>query len=455
MARVSEQHVGKPIAVVVGGKVISAPVVRGRFSKRAEVTGRFSREDAEQIVKEIKGSAKAAKTEDAPYWPEFHGPKRDNISPETGLLKKWPEGGPPRLWQYADCGYGYSGVAIAEGRIYTAGDFDDQEMVIALDLDGKRLWKSPNGPSWTGATPGSRTTPTYHEGVVYHMNPTGRLAAYRADSGRELWAADLRERFDAQFGIWAMSENVIVDGDQVLCLPGGTKGLAAALDKHTGKTLWATPGVADKAAYCSPVVGEYRGVRMMVTMTQDGVVAVNVKDGELLWSYPFRRTAVSQNATTPVFHDGYVFVTCGHFTGGQLLKVDDDLRGVSEVWYKREFDNCHGGVVLLDGRLYGCACRLGGKGFFCVDFLTGETIATENTVGKVSIAYADGMLYALNHKGPMYLMGIQPDALEIVSRFDVPQNGRGLYLAHPVICGGRLYLRHDNYLYCYDIRAGS
>ena len=113
-----------------------------------------------------------------PYWPEFHGPKRDNISPETGLLKRWPEGGPKLIWEYAECGIGYSGISIADGRIYCAGDFGREAHVFALDLDGKLLWKSPNGKAWTGSEPGSRTTPTYCDGSVYHMTsawPAGRL----------------------------------------------------------------------------------------------------------------------------------------------------------------------------------------------------------------------------------------------------------------------------------------
>lgn len=387
-----------------------------------------------------------------PYWPEFHGPKRDNISLEIGLLKRWPEGGPQLVWEYDDCGIGYSGVSLADGRIYCAGDFDREEHVFALDLNGKLLWKSPNGKAWTGAEPGSRTTPTYVDGILYHMSPIGRLAAYRADNGQEVWAVDLKERFDAQYGIWAMSENLVVDGDLVLCLPGGKKGFAAALDRQTGKTVWATPGVADRAAYCSPVVGEYRGVRMMVTMTEEGVVGVDVKDGKLLWSHPFRRPNVSQNATTPAFRDGYMFVACGHFTGGSLLKINDDLRGVTEVWHMRDFDNCHGGVILLGERLYGCGCRLGGKGFYCVDYLSGQTLASDKTLGKVALSYADGMLYALNHEGPLHLLEVKPDGFEIVSQFRLPKKGRGPYISHPVICGGRLYVRYDAYLYCYDIR---
>jgi outer membrane protein assembly factor BamB len=398
-------------------------------------------------------ATEAGDRKDTVSWPEFRGVGRSGISEETGLMKRWPEGGPEVQWKFDGCGFGYSGVAIADGRIYTAGDFDDNEFVIALDPGGELLWKSPNGASWTGSTPGSRTTPTYDNGFVYHMNPTGRLAAFRADTGKEIWAVDLKQRFGAQFGTWAMAENIVIHDDKVLCLPGGTKALAAALDKRTGKTIWATPSIDDKAAYGSPVVGRYKGTDMMITLTYEGAVCINVADGELLWSHPFRRLAVSQNATTPIFHDGYVFITCGHLTGGQMLKINDDLHGVTKVWYMREFDNCHGGVILLDGRLFGCGCRLGGKGFHCVDFLTGKTIATNNTVGKVSITYADGMLYALEHKGTMNLMRVDGEQIEVVSQFRVPRDARGLYLSHPVICGGRLYLRHDTHLYCYDIRA--
>lgn len=388
-----------------------------------------------------------------PCWPEFHGPRRDNISLETGLLKRWPEGGPKLVWEYDQCGLGYSGISIADGRIYCAGDFDREAHVFALDLDGKLLWKTANGKAWTGSEPGSRTTPTYCDGLIYHMTPLGRLGAFRADDGREVWAVDLKERFDAQYGLWAMSENLLVDGDVVLCLPGGSKGLAAALDRKTGQTVWATPGIADRAAYGSPLVTEYRGVRMMITMSEEGVVAVNVKDGKLLWTHPFRRASVSQNANIPVFRDGYLFVACGHFTGGSLLKINDDLRGVTEVWHMRDFDNCHGGLILLGERLYGCGCRLGGKGFYCVDFLTGKTLAADQTLGKVALSYADGMLYALNHERPFYLLEAKPDGFEIVSQFTLPKKGRGPCISHPVICGGRLYVRYDAYLYCWDIRA--
>ena len=389
-----------------------------------------------------------------PYWPEFRGPRRDSISLETGLLKKWPPEGPRLIWKYSDCGKGFSGVSIAEGKIFSAGDFGNREMLFALGLDGKLLWKSPNGSSWRRPSPaGSRTTPTYADGVLYHMNPTGRVAAYHAKKGKEIWAVELKKRFDAKFGIWSLAENLIVDGDKVLCLPGGAKALAAALDKKTGKTIWTTTGLTDPAAYCTPVLATHKGVRQMITMTAKSVIGVDVTTGKLLWTYPYRM-GFPQHATPPVYHDGHVFVACGHFTGGTLLRINPDSSGVTRVWHMRKFDNCHGGVILLDGRLYGSGCRVAGKGFHCVDFLTGKMIGTNDEVGKASILYADGMLYGLNHKGPMYLMEVTADGVKVVSRFDMPGKRKvNIYLAHPVICAGRLYLREGNNLYAHDIRA--
>lgn len=388
-----------------------------------------------------------------PYWPEFRGPRRDSISRETGLLKKWPAGGPPLIWKYSECGRGFSGISIAEEKIFCAGDFGKREMLFALSLDGKLLWKSPNGDSWRGSCPGSRTTPTYSDGVLYHMNPAGRVAAYRAKDGKEIWSVELKKRFKARFGIWALAENLIVDGDKVLCLPGGTKALAAALDKKTGETIWTTPPLVDRAAYCTPVIATHKGVRQMITMTAKSIVSIEVKTGKLLWTHPYPM-GYPQHATPPVYHDGHVFVACGHSTGGTMLRINPDSSGVRKAWYMRKFDNCHGGVIRVGNRIYGSGCRVGGKGFYCVDFLTGKLIGTNDEIGKASILYAEGMLYALNHKGPMHLLKVTDDGVKMVSSFNMPGKRKtNIYLAHPVICDGRLYLREGKNLYAHDIRA--
>jgi outer membrane protein assembly factor BamB len=395
------------------------------------------------------------------WWPHFHGPNWDNLSTEKGLLREWPKEGPPLIWKFPDCGRGYAGVAIADGMIFTAGDFADKEMLLALDLNGKLLWKSENGKSWKGAMPGSRTTPTYCEGVLYHMNPTGRLAAYDAKSGQEKWAVDLKTEYGAEWGTWAMSENILLDGNVLFCAPGGSKGRIVAMDKTTGSRIWANTEIADHASYCTPILVTHGrepiagdGRRQLITILHKSIVSVDAQTGKLLWTHR-HETKNDQNVTKPIFKDGYVYASSGHGTGGRLLKLSADGRSVTEVWLATDQDNCHGGVILLDGCLYGHGCRLSGKGLVCVDFQTGKTLWNEKTLGKVSITYADGMLYCLSDTGKMSLVEANRERCRIVSQFGLPRESGELHLFHPVVCGGRLYVRHWNTLFAYDLRAGA
>lgn len=399
-----------------------------------------------------RGAAGVPAADSSTPWPEFHGPGRTNVSPDSGLLKKWPDGGPPVIWKYAACGAGYSGVSIADGKLFSAGVFGDEERVFALDPSGKPLWQTPNGKPWRGPCPGSRATPTYSQGALYHMNANGRLAAFDAASGKPLWAVDLPAEFDARPSIWGYAENVIVDGDKVLCMPGGVKGRVAALDRRTGKTLWTNTAFTETAAYCSPVIVVHQGVRQWLSMTQKSVVSVDPETGKLLWSAPFAPRS-PQNALTPVYHDGMVFVACGHRSGGTVLKIDQAARTAAEVWYREDLDNCHGGALLVGDKLFGCGCRQGGKNFYCVDFRTGQTKKLNNTLGKVGVTLADGMIYCLNHQGLVSLLAVTPESFEIVSQFDLGRKPANTYLAHPVVCGGRLYLRWDETLAVYDVRA--
>jgi outer membrane protein assembly factor BamB len=405
------------------------------------------------VAASVRAPLRAAENADRiANWPEFHGPGRTNISADKGLQRKWPEGGPRRLWTYSECGSGYSGVAIAEGVIFTAGDFDRQEMILALSMDGKLLWKQPNGEAWRRSSPGSRATPTYNDGAVYHMNPTGRLAAYEAKTGDPLWVVDLKAEFDARYGIWALAENVIVDGDKVLCMPGGPKGRVVALDKRTGRTIWVNTEIEHSAAYCSGVIVSHGGARQFISMTQRSVVSLDVETGALLWLAPFAPRS-PQNALTPVVHDGYVFIACGHSSGGRLIRPNLSSRTTATVWHREDLDDCHSGAVLIDGRLYGSACRSGGKSFYCVDFLTGKTIKLDKTLGKVGVTYADGMIYALNHRGTMFLLAVTGEGFEVVSRFELERKPTNSYLAHPVVSGGTLYIRCGQDLHAYDVRA--
>ena len=413
------------------------------------------------------GRSRGGEPAAGPDWPQFHGPDRDALSAETGLLKTWPEGGPKLLWTYPDCGRGFSGVSVAGGAIYTAGDFGEDEYVLALDRDGCLRWKAKNGAAWRGEWPGSRSTPTLDADRLYHLNAVGRLAAFRAESGQEVWAVDLVERFGARRGRWALAESVAIEGDRVLCLPGGKTALMAALDKATGATVWTCRDLDDSAAYCSPALVTCKDRRLAITLTRRHIVAVDVGTGRLLWAHP-HPTALGQNVNTPVFRDGHVFVTGAHRRGGVLLRINDDLAGVTEVWHRQDLDNCHGGTILLDGRLYGSGCRQGGKRFFSADFLTGQDRGAPPDLGLVSLTSAEGRLYAFGIRGRVTLLEAGPDVCRVAGQFDLPGvQGKAAdkppslgaikepAFAHPVVCGGRLYLRRGTNLYAYDIRAAT
>ena len=383
-------------------------------------------------------------------WPDFHGPGRTNISSERGLLAQWPASGPPLLWSYDKCGQGYAGVIIAEGKVFTAGDVDRQSRLFAFDLEGHLLWETPNGQAWRRSSPGARSAPTYSAGLLYHLNPLGRLAAFHAKNGKEVWAVDLVERFKGRYGIWGFSEHVVVHDDRVLCMPGGPQGRVVALDKRTGATVWANRDIQYSAAYCSGTVVNHEGVDQFITLTQRSLVALDVKTGALLWSVPFSPMS-PQNALTPVYHNGYVFVACGHSSGGTVFKIDMAAETAEPVWHREDLDDCHSGAFIWEGKLFGCACRVGSRHFFCVDYLTGKTHQLDESLGKVGMTCAEGKIYLLNHRGTLSLLDITTDGFELVSQFDLPKKPTNSYLAHPVVCGGRLYIRSHEDLFVYDI----
>lgn len=389
---------------------------------------------------------------DTPAWPTFHGPRRDNLAPDTGLLREWPKEGPRLLWRFAGCGKGYAAVAMAEGCLFTSGDFGDEEAVLALTLDGKLKWKTPHGKAWKGAQPGARTTPTCDDGLLYHLGPHGSLSAFDAATGRPVWTVDIKARFSATLGLWGYTENLLVDGDKVLCMPGGAEGRVVALDKKTGRTLWANRTVTDRQAYSSPILAEQGGVRQFITLARSTVFGVDVRTGQLLWSHA-HESFCDQNVTSPIFHDGRVFVASGHKAGARVIQLSADTRSAAQVWCGTSLDNCHGGVVLLDGHLYGSGCRLYNKGLLCVEFATGQVRYRAEEIGKVSLTWADGLLYCFDNDGEMLLVKATPRAATIVSRFKIPKTDNEHTLTHPVVCGGRLYLRHLGDLFAYDLRA--
>ena len=399
--------------------------------------------------------ARAAKSDAAPVvaacWPCFHGPKRDNLSTETGLLRQWPKDGPQLLWTAKGLGPGYASVAVADGTIYTTGNQDEQSAVLALDMSGKILWRTPFGPAWTGSYPGMKATPTLDGDRLYVESPHGLVACLRAKTGDKLWTVDMLKQFDAKNIQWALAESILIDGPRAICCPGGSKGSIVALDKMTGKTVWAAKSTGENAAYATPTLVEHQGLRILMNMTAKALIGVNADTGELLFHYP-HETQYDVNATTPLFHDGQVFITSGYGSGAEMLKltVDGAKVSVEKLWDAKQFDNHHGGVLLWDGHIYGCSH--GGK-WICLEWKTGKVAYTDRGVGKGSLTYADGMLYTLTENHVMGLVVADPKAHKVVGRFNLPAGGEGESWAHPVVCDARLYIRHGDALFCFNLKA--
>jgi len=394
----------------------------------------------------------AAGGEASAPWPQFHGPDRTNRSSATGLLKEWPEGGPPLLWKVTGLGHGFASFSIARGLIYTTGNAEEQTRITAIGPNGQVAWRTPNGPAWTHPVPGTRSTPTIDGERLYHLSAHGDLSCLEADTGKRGWHVNLLRAFGGRNIQWGLAESVLVDGDRVFAAVGGPEVGLVALDKHSGSPVWKCTGTADKPGYTSPILVEHGGLRQIVTMMASSVVGVHAGTGRLLWQVE-HETPFDENITAPLHTDGHVFVT-SRTTGGRLLrlKVDGQACAVEEVWANADFDPQHEGVLLLDGYLYGTAMRRKGA-WMCLDVRTGRTAWTDDGIGRASVTWADGHIYAVNHGGRVALVRASPKAYEEVCTFQLPSGGKGPVWAHPVVVAGRLYLRHSDTLFCYDVSA--
>ena len=386
-------------------------------------------------------------------WPRFLGPNADNISTETGLLRSWPAEGPTLLWTAKGLGHGFSSMAIAAGMIYTAGNVADDTIITALDLDGNTRWQVANGDAWTKDYPGTRATPTIDGDRLYHQSPLGSLICLDAKTGRKIWQINTLEKFQSKPPRWALAESLLIDGDRLISCPGGPQTAMIALDKTTGDVLWQAPSTGELAGYASPILAEHTGLRIVITLTAKALIGVNAQTGDLLFHVPHESYA-DENILMPIFHDGCIFVST--LKAGSVkwkLNGADGKASVEELWRTTEMDNHHGGVLLLDGTLYGTSTFRNRNLWIGMDWQTGEKLFADKGVGKGSITYADGLLYTFSIDRLMGLVRPTPTGLDIISSFTIPEGGEGKSWPHPVVCGGRLYLRHSQFLYAYDIRA--
>jgi hypothetical protein len=402
-------------------------------------------------------------------WPEFRGPGRNGVCSETDLLKSWPDGGPKLLWKLEGLGKGLSAVSIANGRLFTVGDREsedgqEKQFVLAYDLRTQRLlWATPIGPNYHGGPPGPRCTPTVSGRLVYVLGTEGDLACLNAADGTINWKKNIVQEYGGKMmSGWKYSESPLVDGNKVICTPGGENAMMVALKKSNGETIWkcAVPKLGDKggdgAGYASAVVAEIDGVRQYVQLVGRGIIGVDANTGRFLWGYNNVANNVA-NIPNPVVRGPYVFATTAYSTGAALLKIvrNGDGFEAREVYFidPKDFQNHHGGVVLVGDYLYaGHGPNKGDPA--CVEFGSGKVVWKQRSPsrGSAAVLYADGNLIFRYDRGEVLLVEATPEEFRITGRFK-PLRGSGPAWAHPVVHNGRLYLRHSDILTCYDLRA--
>jgi len=392
-------------------------------------------------------------------WPQFHGPDRNNKSPDQGLLKAWPEGGPARIWEASGIGEGYSTVSIVGNRIYTAGAVGDDCVISALDMNGNTVWTQKNGKAWKKSYPGTRSTPTITDGLLYHLSGIGNLICLKADSGDVVWSVDIMKEFGARNIRWGLAESPLVIGDKVICTPGGKDVSMVAFNRKTGTVAWTCTEVGDKPGYASPILIDYQGLKQIVTGMSESIIGVRASDGKLLWRYA-HKVYTDQNITTPIFHDGFLIISgcVKKGTRSLQLQVSGKDCSVKMHWHNETLDNKQGGIVLLDGRLYGYAeSQNRAEPWMCIDFKSGATLFQSAPVRSSymykngCLTYADGMFYLYSDDGKMALAKPTDTGFEVTGRLQIEEPGQRPTWAHPVVFGGRLYIRYGDKLGVYHV----
>ena len=378
-------------------------------------------------------------------WPQWRGPNRDGKSTETGLLKEWPAGGPKLIWKTQGLGAGYASLSVVQGRIYTLGQHDETQFIMALDAaTGKKLWETPNGGAYHERRgDGPRGAPTIEGDRLWAMTADGTVSCLDIKTGKKIWSQSSVKDYGGSVPNWGYSESPLIDGERLIFVTGGSGSAIVAIDKSTGKLVWKSQG--DHAAYSSAMIADTGRIRQVLAFTSRGAVGVRADNGELLWRYDriANRTA---NIATPIFHNGHAFFSSDYGTGCVLLKLDAGGKA-DEVYFNGEMKNHYSTSVLVDDHLYGYSSAI----LTAMKFMTGEVAWKNRSVGKGSVIYADGHLYANGENGTVGLIEATPAGYKEKSRFSYSKGDLPTW-AVPAISNGHLYIRDQDTLYAHAIQ---
>jgi outer membrane protein assembly factor BamB len=389
---------------------------------------------------------------------EWREENRTGISAETGLMKSWPAEGPALLWSNTELTKGNSSVTFGNNSIYITGTSGSDDILYAMDMNGKMLWKAVMGRAWNQSYPESRATPTVEGKYVYTCSGYGDLACFDGTTGKIIWSYKGSETNKGTYGNWGIAEALLIDGDKIYFSPGGPETMTIALNKASGDMIWKSKSLNDKPGYVSPILVNYAGKKMIINVSLGHVFGVDASNGDILWKVAHDNGSQGRDlikCVTPLFKDGMVYVTGGYDTGGMMVKIADDGKSADMVWTDKILDVHHGGVVLINGYIYGSNWLNNGDGnWCCIEWNTGKKMWEEHWNCKGSIIAAEGMLYIYDEKnGYVGLLKPNPEKFDLVSSFQIKQGSSGPFWAHPVIHNGILYVRHTNALMAYDIKA--
>jgi outer membrane protein assembly factor BamB len=383
-------------------------------------------------------------------WFQWRGPNRDGVSQETGLLQAWPKSGPPMVWRASGLGNGYSSFSSSGGRLYTIGARAGIEYVIALDrATGKKVWETQNGRRFENDRgDGPRSTPTVDGDRLYVLGGSGDLTCFESATGKKIWSVSIVQRFGGVNPYWGYSESPLIVGDRIVVNTGGRRAGIAAVSKADGATLWQQH--SDGAGYSSPMLMRTGSLSQVIFFTENRAMAVDPRDGRLLWSYNKANNGTA-NAATPIVRGTRVFVSSDYGTGGALLDVRaaGNIATANEVYFTRDMRNHHASSVLVGDHLYGFSSSI----LTALKFDTGAIAWRDRSVGKGSLAVADNRLYLYSENGVVGLADAAPDAYRERGRFTLSQQSGLPTWSHPIITGGLLVIRDQETVYAYNVRA--
>jgi outer membrane protein assembly factor BamB len=366
------------------------------------------------------------------------------------LLKEWPENGPKILWSYEGLGAGHSSVGIGRDRIFVNGMPDTLGVIYTFDLDGNLLWQKVYGEEWHINYTGTRSTPLIVDDVVYLESGMGVVYCFNATSGEIIWSLDLLKKFNAENITWGMAESLLIDGDNLICTPGGKEVNVVAINRFTGETKWTSKGFGEPSAYCSPVLVKHNNTKLVVTMTATSAIGIDADTGEMYWRVE-QMQGNKIHANTPVYENGVIYFSSSSAkkNGGLLaLKLSEDGKKVKQLWRNEDMKNLMGGIIVIDGYIYLSKYR--SSEWYAINMETGKENLLTNEFGNGVIVYADGLFYCYNEKGEVALVDITPESFDIKGLFDIPL-GTKEHWAHPIIHNKRMYIRHGNALMVYDL----